>query len=874
MAVNPVEVSLPMGALFGQGGGGVDDPEDFERRRAQARKALAEAMGRQYAPHPFGVAAAGLNSVTAALEDRMVRAEQEKARAEMADLMTRLYGGGTGAPGSGSVAGSSVPSSPSPAPTQTAGETRGTQAAAPIPPDIAQNFGIAPPAPSFDVGGLSFGFGDEGMPGAPMPAPAPQMAAAPPPPPPMPEPPIVPPAPQQALPPPVAPPTPIGMPGGPNGIISDKIEQQYAGALPPRQAIAQQLAEPLSPPPVSARSAQMPGELNLPPIGMGGMPNLPPATGPGAAPQVPFGAAMGFTGQGLRGGKDVSPMLGIEDAPPSRAMAMVPPSVMPKLAMVQGPAMPPPMSAPPPQMALPQGAPDVPEPRMVEQPLPRKIPQGMMGLGARVMDEGITTSVPPVGEPPKTEDVISSTPPAAPRGPVDTRYLDQIKKFEGFYEKPYWDYRQWTSGYGTKAQGPNERIDRATAESRLNAELTQARNIVEKTAPNAPEGVKAALTSLTFNAGPSWAKGQLGAAVQRGDYDTAQRIFTQYNKAGGSTLPGLVNRRNAEAQWFKDTSGPTQTAAAPTAPEAPPAPNPQSTGLIQMAQSGQGMTPELFKQMLLNPYTRGMAQSILQQEIQNRYGGGKATDDMREYELARRQGFQGSFVDYQKMMKEAGRQQINIDQRGESEFEKKAAGAQAQRYNDAVEAGNKARVMQGDIMRMRELSDRLGTQGATADIKKAIGPYANALGIDVANLSDIEAFSSVISKLAPTMRPPGSGATSDFEFRQFLNALPQMSQTPQGRKMILDQLDALSNYQAAVGDISDRVLNRELDRKQAQEEIRKLGNPLELWRKMTGEQQPGPSAGQPPQIRTPQEYEALPPGTVYIAPDGQPRRKR
>lgn len=47
---------------------------------------------------------------------------------------------------------------------------------------------------------------------------------------------------------------------------------------------------------------------------------------------------------------------------------------------------------------------------------------------------------------------------------------------------------------------------------------------------------------------------------------------------------------------------------------------------------------------------------------QQRYKPGAAgTDDMREYEMAKQQGFQGTFMDYQVKMKEAGRQQVNID---------------------------------------------------------------------------------------------------------------------------------------------------------------------------------------------------------------------
>jgi len=39
----------------------------------------------------------------------------------------------------------------------------------------------------------------------------------------------------------------------------------------------------------------------------------------------------------------------------------------------------------------------------------------------------------------------------------------------------------------------------------------------------------------------------------------------------------------------------------------------------------------------------------------------KGTSDMQEYEVAKQQGFPGSFMEYQIKMKEAGRQQVNID---------------------------------------------------------------------------------------------------------------------------------------------------------------------------------------------------------------------
>ena len=129
-------------------------------------------------------------------------------------------------------------------------------------------------------------------------------------------------------------------------------------------------------------------------------------------------------------------------------------------------------------------------------------------------------------------------------------YLDAIRTFEGYTPQASWDYAQYSNGFGTKAQFPGEVIDRAEAERRFRSEVADARAIVEKAAPDVDEGTKAALTSLTYNAGTGWIGSGLGEAVRSGDLDAARDIFMKYNKAGGEVLPGLVNRRTQEALWI------------------------------------------------------------------------------------------------------------------------------------------------------------------------------------------------------------------------------------------------------------------------------------------------------------------------------------
>ncbi|MGH7484979.1 MAG: lysozyme, partial [bacterium] len=129
-------------------------------------------------------------------------------------------------------------------------------------------------------------------------------------------------------------------------------------------------------------------------------------------------------------------------------------------------------------------------------------------------------------------------------------YLDAIKRFEGFTEQSQWDYAQNSNGFGTRALYPGEVIDRAEAERRFRNEVATARAVVERHAPNADEGTKAALTSLTFNAGMKWVQDGLGDAVRKGDLETVRELFQSYNRAGGKELQGLVSRRSVEAEWI------------------------------------------------------------------------------------------------------------------------------------------------------------------------------------------------------------------------------------------------------------------------------------------------------------------------------------
>ena len=192
--------------------------------------------------------------------------------------------------------------------------------------------------------------------------------------------------------------------------------------------------------------------------------------------------------------------------------------------------------------------------------------------------------------------------------PLDPQYIDEIKGFEGYAPQAAWDYKQSSSGYGTKAQPGDENLPpeqlKAIHEQRFTEEIGKAAAAVDGLNPDLPPGARAALISLTYNAGPGWINSGLGGLVRSGDLQGAQQRILEYNKAGGEVNPGLVKRRTAEAGWFNSQPAPApQTAqASPAAPQAAPlsiAPQPAPIFAQARPQPApqQQASPSYFGQM-------------------------------------------------------------------------------------------------------------------------------------------------------------------------------------------------------------------------------------------------------------------------------------
>jgi lysozyme len=238
---------------------------------------------------------------------------------------------------------------------------------------------------------------------------------------------------------------------------------------------------------------------------------------------------------------------------------------------------------------------------------------------------------------------------------LDAHYLNAIKQFEGYAAEARWDYAQNTNGYGTRAQFPGEVIDKAEADRRFKGAIQNAADFVDKFAPNLDEGIKAALTSLTYNAGTAWAQSGLGQAIESGDLEKAQSSFQQYNKAGGSVLDGLVQRRLQEVAWFgqgnsaglngaqsvvevKDATVPELTPAMDT--NAPSDPNPMpiaSTAVSFAARSGAHASsgfgtsdPRAFTSLAGDPALLSLLSNLMRDNLLKQDGGDQPAKPNRQ----------------------------------------------------------------------------------------------------------------------------------------------------------------------------------------------------------------------------------------------------
>lgn len=294
--------------------------------------------------------------------------------------------------------------------------------------------------------------------------------------------------------------------------------------------------------------------------------------------------------------------------------------------------------------------------------------------------------------------------------------------------------------------------------------------------------------------------------------------------------------------------------------------------------AGQRFDREQLLQLIGNPETRDLGKAILLNGGTLPQQKSTQTDDLQEYLYAKKQGFPGTFVEYQTRLKQAGATKnvnnVYNPSLGENAFDKATAEQQAKELGDIIAAGDSAQRTIGDVQALRDIGARIGT-GKAAEVKALLGPWAKAAGIDVANLGDIEAYNAISARQAQNFRRPGTGATSDFDVTQFLRQAMTVGKTPEGNKLIGDTLQGIAEYDRKRAGIARQMRNRDITRAEGERQMQALPDPLAGWRSATAGMQEdiAPIGGKKdlPRIANPADAMKLPSGTHFFDADGNER---
>lgn len=147
-----------------------------------------------------------------------------------------------------------------------------------------------------------------------------------------------------------------------------------------------------------------------------------------------------------------------------------------------------------------------------------------------------------------------------PEKTEDQSIAEFIASFELSEQKEtyeaYWDEKQYSIGFGTKAKSKDEVITHEEAISRLNEATAKAKKDViefnKKFNYDWNQDQINALTSFTYNLGRENLL-TLIESGRRGTEEIADMIL-EYNMSGGKVNPGLTKRRKAEYELFSSGS--------------------------------------------------------------------------------------------------------------------------------------------------------------------------------------------------------------------------------------------------------------------------------------------------------------------------------
>jgi len=224
----------------------------------------------------------------------------------------------------------------------------------------------------------------------------------------------------------------------------------------------------------------------------------------------------------------------------------------------------------------------------------------------------------------------------------------------------------------------------------------------------------------------------------------------------------------------------------------------RTLGLQQQleAQQQQAEQDRLLQQFADDPRYADQIKLIQAGLDPRMFAAQKMTADQENYNLAVKQGYKGTFMDY---MKEKKAPLVTIDQR-QKVFEQEAAKAGFKTQQEAaktVEGYSDIENRLDILAKQLEGADPVQT-GVIEEIKIPFKKIAAGLNIlpqeKLDELSQQELFQATTNYIIPRMRVAGSGSTSDREIELFKSSVPNLGNTVAGNKTLVGGLQAIAKY--------------------------------------------------------------------------------
>jgi len=163
---------------------------------------------------------------------------------------------------------------------------------------------------------------------------------------------------------------------------------------------------------------------------------------------------------------------------------------------------------------------------------------------------------------------------------------------------------------------------------------------------------------------------------------------------------------------------------------------------------------------------------------------------------------------------------------GEKAFEKKANEGMAENFQKLSVEGRDAQQDMALVSQLRDLRQIAGT-----GVAPALQGWLAGHGIKVGdNVGAVEAYETIVNKLTPAQRVPGTGATSDYEAAMFKKSLPGLLKTEEGNAIVEQTLLSLAQTKIERAAIAERALIGEASPGETLKALRALPNPYERFK--------------------------------------------